>query len=98
MNYEYELNENETVARRPDESGWYLCKVFTSSVAHWEEGYKIATYKLELLYWEQNVWIVHPRSYKTVDEKEILEWTKVPDDFNMTEQTIKINLPQKEKR
>lgn len=39
-------------------------------------------------YWESNVWITHPRSYQTVDEKDIISWTKVPDNYF---QTIKVN-------
>lgn len=89
--YDFEFNENEIVAINPSETGWYLCKVFQSSYGRRENGYRIATYGLKLLYWEQNVWVVNPRSYQWVDERHVLEWTKVPDDFNFTEQTVKIN-------
>lgn len=47
----------------------------------------IAEYEPRLLYWESNVWVAHPRSYQTVDEQNIISWTKVPEDYH---QTVKI--------
>ena len=92
MNYKYEINENDSIAKKPSEIGWYLCKVQKNAIIKKEDGYKIATYELKLLYWEQNMWVEHPKSYKFIEENKVLKWEKVSEDFNIFEETIKINL------
>ncbi len=94
MGFDKEIKNDESIANNPTESGWYVCSVRTSSVTHYNEedrarpiDYVIANYEPHLLYWESNVWIVHPRSYTTVDEKDIMSWTKVSDNYF---QTVKI--------
>lgn len=91
-----EINKSESVAENPTKRGWYLCKVHSSSILHYEDGqkkpaYSSAIYRLKLLYWEDNIWVVDPRSYNTIDKRDILEWMWVPDKFNFWEQNVKIN-------
>ena len=95
MRFDKEISKDESIANNPTESGWYVCSVNISSVTHYNEedrvrpvDYIIADYEPRLLYWESNVWITHPRSYQTVNEKDIISWTKVPDDYF---QTVKVN-------
>lgn len=95
MRFDKEISKEESIANNPTESGWYVCSVSISSVTHYNEedrarpvDYVIADYEPRLLFWESNVWITHPRSYQTVDEKDINSWTKVPDDYF---QTVKVN-------
>lgn len=94
MRLDKEINRDESIANNPKESGWYVCGVRISSVTYYNEenkarpiDYVIANYEPRLLYWESNVWVTHPRSYQTVDEKDIISWTKAPDDYF---QTVKI--------
>lgn len=98
MRIDKEISKNEAIVRNPTESGWYVCSVAINSVTFYDEtdkvrhvDYVIAEYELCLLYWESNVWVVHPRSYQTVEERNIISWTKVPDNYF---QTVKINYLQ----
>ena len=99
MRFDKEISKDESIANNPTENGWYVCSVLRSSVTFYADeaeteyiyprpvDYDIANYEPRLLYWESNVWITHPRSYQTVDEKDIISWTKAPDDYF---QTVKI--------
>lgn len=91
-------SKKESIANNPTESGWYVCSVLTTSCLGFYNDadvtdcdrpadYLIANYEPRLLYWESNVWLVNPKSFETVDEKKIMNWTKVPDDYS---QTVKI--------
>lgn len=101
MKFDKEIKREDSIAPNPVENGWYVCSVRTSSVTAYDETvsiyehqiteipikHLIAEYEPRLLYWETNVWITHPRSYRTVDEKDIINWTKIPENYH---QTVKI--------
>ena len=35
----------------------------------------------KILYWEDNVWIVNSKTFKTIRNENVLLWMKVPDEF-----------------
>jgi len=90
--YDLEINAKEIERKDPMKAGWYICKYLkVSEGAPSILGYSIDTYRPALLFWEGDLWVVHPRSYQTVDKRCILEWHELPDGFDFIEQTIKIN-------
>lgn len=87
--------------KTPTENGWYLCKYSKSSADFYknDEGggcrsneidYRINWCNVVLLYWEGNCWLPNPRSFKFVDDDLIIDFKKVPDDFNVFEEEIKV--------
>lgn len=92
------INKSD-IKGNPTQNGWYICKYIHASWTHYldEDGYTDADYRIDncwpmLLYWEDNLWLENPRGYKYVKEKYILDWMRVPDDFNFFEQHIKVNI------
>lgn len=64
---------------KPKENDFYLCWVCVSSVGSKEK------YERRILYWEDNVWLVAPSSFKTMSP---LCWTPLPKPpHNTTKQT-----------
>lgn len=87
--------------KTPNENGWYLCKYSRSSVDYYknddEEGfrsneidYRINWCDVVLLYWEGNCWLPSPTSFKVVDDDLVIDFEKVPDDFNIFKEKIKV--------
>lgn len=59
----------------PIENGYYVCKVIVM-----KSGNRIWT-EAKLLYWEEDVWIENPKTFKTVRNENVLLWMKVPEEF-----------------
>ena len=59
----------------PIQKGYYLCKVIVMKVGDrvWTEP--------KILYWEDNVWVVNPKMFKTIQNENVLLWVKVPEEF-----------------
>lgn len=89
-------NVNKNDLKNPTESGWYICKYVCSSVVHYEDEenyigrYDICNCIPALLYWESNVWLTSPRSFKVIDERNILDWEKVADRFDIFDEKIRL--------
>lgn len=47
------------VAEQPNENGYYLCVIVFSAVGHKKE------YRRKILFWEDNIWIEKPNSFRT---------------------------------
>lgn len=88
---------NKSNLRNPTESGWYICKYTSGSVLHYDDEencigrYDICNCRPALLYWESNVWLTNPRSFNVIEERNILDWEKVPDRFNIMDEKIRLN-------
>ena len=35
----------------------------------------------KILYWKDNVWVVNPKMFKTIQNEDVLLWMKVPKEF-----------------
>lgn len=88
---------NKDDLRNPTQSGWYICKYINSSILYYDDEenetgkYKICNCIPVLLYWESNVWLTNPRSFKVVDERNIVDWKKISNRFGITDEKIRIN-------
>ena len=47
------------VSEQPNENGYYLCVIVFSAVGHKKE------YRRKILFWEDNIWIEKPNSFRT---------------------------------
>ena len=47
------------VSEQPNENGYYLCVIVFSAVGHKKE------YRRRILFWEDNIWIEKPNSFRT---------------------------------
>lgn len=89
-----EINKKDLT--NPTESGWYLCKYKNGSVAYFKDDedrsidYYLCHCNPVLLYWEQNLWLPSPRSFKVIDNNDVLSWCKVPDEYNIYDEDIKL--------
>ena len=88
------INKNDI--KMPKENGWYVCKYERSSSTYYKDEeneigrYDICNCALSLLYWEDNLWLRDPRGYEMVDNRYILEWYRLPDEFNVSDEKIKV--------
>lgn len=61
--------------RESNSKGYYLCKVIVMEVEDrvWTEP--------KILYWKDNVWVVNLKTFKTIQNENVLLWMKVPEEF-----------------
>lgn len=61
--------------RESNSKGYYLCKVIVMKVEDrvWTEP--------KILYWKDNVWVVNLKTFKTIQNENVLLWMKVPEEF-----------------
>lgn len=80
----------------PTQRGWYICRYIHASWTHYvDEDYDVEDYRIDrcvpkILYWADNLWLVDPTGYKFIDEKNILDWMPIPDDF--ATETVRVNM------
>ena len=87
---------NKSNLKNPTESGWYLCKFIQSSVLHYNDEenrigrYDICRCRPRLLYWENNLWLSNPESYNVIEDRDVISWQKLPDEFNIWDEQMKL--------
>ena len=80
----------------PAENGWYVCKYASSFVMKYEDKekklgrYDVCDCSPILLYWESDRWLKNPNGYEAVNNEDILEWRKLPNDFYIPGERIKL--------
>lgn len=80
----------------PAENGWYVCKYASSFVMKYEDKekklgrYDVCDCSPILLYWTGDYWSKKPNSYEEINGEDILEWRKLPDDFYLLGEQIKL--------
>lgn len=87
---------NKREIQTPTENGWYVCKYATSLIMRYEdqekklERYDVCDCAPVLLYWDGHSWMKDPNTYRAVSGEDILEWRKLPNDFYVPGEQIKL--------
>lgn len=69
----YQLSQNDWISMdddKPKKNGYYLCWHMKSRCGNREE------WQIDKLYWEDNLWLMHHNTFKTVDY--VTHWMRLP--------------------